>query len=400
MDSQPEDKKTSGKLKLKSREYVPPAKLKSESTEFHPSTPTQPQDYQEVQTFEDYNQINDQYNQQYMESVNYYMGLGYSQDEAVYYTQNPPQQYPVDPNQQTYGYEQQEYYDYPEQNQAVEEEEQKEGEQSEEQAAYGAKTKKPHGNKRKEKYQGKHHEKYADSEEGYYDELGFYYLPDGSFYDPDGYYFDPNGYDQYGGYYDDNANYIAPEGKGDYYKGGYKKRGRNYEDHNYHFGDQEDYYDEDFEDKYTKDYIQFVIEAKYYEDLEYLKNSPSEWAYLTVGNLAEGTVKQDLLKYFGNQGIDTSQITIVMSGSQANPVGNLEIYKKPVAIQVLKLCGQKLNGKEVVIEVDQKNEKLYGNDHYNEYEYGDPYESRYTKYDDYPAEEDAAEAKGDEAEAK
>jgi len=226
-------------------------------------------------------------------------------------------------------------------------------------------------------------------------------LPDGSFYDPDGYYFDPNGYDQYGGYYDDNAKYVEPEGKGNYYKGGYKKRGRNYEEHNYHFGDQDDFYDEEYEDKYTKDYIQYIIEAKYYEDLDYLKNSHNEWAYLTVGNLAEGTVKQDLLKYFGNQGIDTSQITIVMSGSHNFPVGNLEIYKKPVAIQVLKLCGQKLNGKEIIIEVDQKNEKLYGNEHYNEYEYGDPYEeSRYTKYDDYPVGEDASEAKGEQVESK
>lgn len=254
---------------------------------------------------------------------------------------------------------------------------------------YGEKSKRPHGNKRKEKYQGKHQDQYDGNEDGYYDELGFYYMPDGSFYDPDGYYFNIEGYDKFGGYYDDNAAYVPPEDSYAHNSFQGKSKGETYVE-------EEDATD----DKYTKEFIEYITESKYYDDLEYLKSTAHKWAYLKVGNLAEGTIKTDLLKYFGNQGIETKEITIMMSGGKHSPIGNLEIYKIPVAIQVLKLWGQEFGKKKVIIEVDQENEKAYNGylgDSYNSYEYEDETDTRYTKYDSKaPEGEDAVEAAPEE----
>lgn len=390
MDSQGEEKKSTAKLSSKAREYRPKQNLNQKAGEFQPSPQAQQHDpNQYPQSFEQQTQMYEP--EVFYHTAGLYMNDGYTQEAAASMAHAYLTQTPQDPEQMGYYQNQQNYYEgdikynpngeqvYPQQE---EQEEQKEGEQFEDQFQYGARTKKPYGNRRKDKYHGKHHEKYSGQEEGYYDELGFYYMPDGSFYDPDGFYFDPEGYDKFGGYYDDNANYIPPEGQQVYYKG--RKGNREF---NFEVGGHDDYYEEAEEDKYTKQYIEYIIEQKYYTDLEYLRNSPSEWAYLTVGNLRENTTKQDLLKFFGNQGLETSQITIVMGNGTQHPVGHLEIYKKRVAIGVLKLCGMKFHDKPIVIEIDEENEKLYGNNYYKDYEYGDEDAERYTKFDDLPEEE-------------
>lgn len=395
MDPQTEEKKDTAKLSSKAKSFTPSTKMKTAAKEYHPSQQPETQPEQVNANFEQQNQPFDP-NQLLLNWTNSYMDQGYSQDDAQMYAmqylqQNYPDyyQYPEGQYQEQYQdpyYGTGEEYQQDHQTQQIEGhnlEEEKEPEQQED-FNYGSKTKKPHGNRRKEKYQGKHHENYDGSEEGFYDEFGFYYLPDGSFYDPDGYYFDPQGYDQFGGYYDDNANYIAPENQEDNYggKGFRKNKNRHYNNQGYAFG-EDDYYEEEIEEQYTKEYIDFVIESKYYEDMEYLKNTQNEWAYLKAGNLVDATTKQDLLKYFGNQNIDTSQITIEMTGTSST-IAKFEIYSIQVAIQVLKLCGQEFKGRPIIIEVDQHNEKVYGNvNPFHELELEDQEEARYTKFDNY-----------------
>lgn len=393
MDSQPQETKdstpTTKKLSSKAKEFTPSNKLSQNAKEFHPTVKPALQNTAPEGNFEEQAQAFDQ-SAHYYGWMKFYMDGGSNQEQAYYqYAAKFPELVGNLTGYEEYTtpyYGEEEMYEpYNQENYNQEEYSQADGPPLEEQKEapsedyqYGDKTKKPTGVTRKEKYQGKHHDDHDGSEEGYYDELGFYYLPDGSFYDLDGYYFNAQGYDKYGGYYDDNANYVAPEGqfRG---KGGYRK---NYQNYGYSFGAEDDYYEEEAEDKYTKEYIEYIIESKYYEDLEYLRNSQSQWAYLKVGNLVEGTTKQDLLKYFGNKGIETSQITIMMEGRQS-PVARLEIYKNQVAVQVLKCCGDSFNHKQMMIEVDHENEKAYGNtNNYNEYEYGDHHDDRYTKYDE------------------
>ena len=375
MDSQEDN---TAKLTTKSREYVPPVAKAQELAQIAPpESPVQEEVVQE-QAYVEMNQFNDP-NQTYLQYVNYYLNQGMNTKDAEAWAK-----YFIDMENYERAQREQAYEEgqYQEQQENYEEEKISSDYYKNDQISdeYGNKTKKPHGERRKEKYQGKHHDQYDGSEEGYYDELGFYYMPDGSFYDPDGYYFNTEGYDKFGGYYDEEANYIASEdfeghdnfqGKGKHQEAEYQEEG-NHED----------------EEKYTKDYIEYITKSKYYDDLEYLKATQCEWAYLKAGNLAENTIKTNLLKYFGDQGIDTKQITIMMSGGKTNPVGNLEIYKIPVAIQVLKLCGQELNKKQIIIEVDHENEKAYNGveENYNTYEYEDETDSRYTKFDAKPAE--------------
>ncbi|CAI2369013.1 unnamed protein product [Moneuplotes crassus] len=406
MDTQEEQKENSSKLKMRSKEFKPsnPKPIPSQTPTVETQAPvdggmdqvpaalTPIQDNYQANPLIDPSQYNDA-NQLYLQYVNYYLNCGLSSADAeawakYYIDVQSCEQHP-EQNQAYFGDQYKENSSYQEEYHQEEyhQDDHAEGIKQEyenyyETDKFGDKTKKPKGERRKEKYRGQHHEKYHEAEEGYYDELGFYYNPDGSFYDPDGYYFDPDGYDKYGGYYDDNANYIKAGGRDPYSR---DFRGRKYR---YYEGDEYEEEEEEVEDKYTDEYIQYITNSKYYEDLEYLKNTNNKWAYLKVGNLAEGTVKTDLLKYFGNQNIETSQITIMMTGGNKNPVGGLEIYRIPVAIQVLKECGNTLNGKRLIIEVDSVNEKLYnGTDtKLNEYEYEDETDARYTKFDPQPEE--------------
>jgi hypothetical protein len=388
MDPQEDNSKGSVKLKIISRQYTPKTNLKQPTKEFIPSDYVAYQEGQVEQDVEPQTQSYD-YDQVYLQWVNYYLNLGCNQQQSEYNASVVMQQQQMNQNQENDGsYQNEQYPDdqaYP--NQQNEGEEQKEYEE-EGDYQFGDKTKKPYGQRRKDKYQGKHHDDYEESDEGYYDELGFYYMSDGSFYDPDGFYFDQTGYDKLGGYYDDSANYHHADGNITYYGGkSYYKSKNNYHNQAY-VGEGEDPFndveEEPEEDKYTKAYIEYILDSKYYEDLEYLKNTKNGWAYLRVGNLAEGTRKQDLLKYFGNEGIETSQITIMMSGGIKMPVGKCEIYKIPTAIQVLKCCGNELNEKQMIIEVDEHNEKRYGGnltEHVHENEYYEEEDSRYTKFD-------------------
>ena len=384
MDSQ-EEKTEGTKLKLKSKAYTPK----------HPTTLVpQTEIPNQAQAEFDSNQFNDP-NQLYLQYVNSYLNMGYTtnlaEQWAKYYiaqhnNENPegaqmyyPDNYGGDPYEEggNYGNQYDEGGQYPEENypQKYDQAQQDNDFEDFDTSEFGEKTKKPKGKKKKDKYQGQHNCQYDESEEGYYDELNFYYNADGSFYDPDGYYFDVEGYDKYGGYYDDNANYISPDGVDPYVREFKGKENHSYEvDHE---GEDEP------EDKYNEQYIQYITESKYYEDLEYLKKTKHEWAYLKIGNLAEGTEKTSLLKYFGNQNIDTHQITIMMTGSKENPVGLMEIYKIPVAIQVLKECGNELNNKRVIIEVDHNNERAYNgaDEVLSKFEHEDEEDSRYTKFD-------------------
>ena len=213
-------------------------------------------------------------------------------------------------------------------------------------------------------------------EGGYYDDYDFYYLPDGSFYDPDGFYFNSKGYDKNGGYYDDHAVYH--EGKVNTYpKETYQKRknyygggGRyNKSYNNYHNDDNLGYaigednpLDDDLEDdenKYTEDYIKYVLEQKYYENDKHLRNTTNDVYYLTVGNLPENTTKKDILTYLDSKGIEIKQITIIMKNQAGPPVAMMEIYKKGTAINTLKLCGDFYGKKQMIIEVDESLEKYY-----------------------------------------
>lgn len=383
MDPEDENNKGTAKLSMGSRNYTPKTHLKTSNKEFVPSQHVPHQEVQVEQVIESQLQSYD-YDQVYLQWVNYYLNQGFNQQQSEYNASIVMQQQVNRQNQENEVNYQNEQY--PE-NQAYGYQQNEEGEKEyDDDDQFGDKTKKPFGQRRKDKYQGKHHEDYEESEEGYYDELGFYYMSDGSFYDPDGFYFDQTGYDKLGGYYDDSANYHHADGKITYFGGGsYYKNKSSYKGHGYAeeapFDEGEE---EPEEDKYTKTYNEYILDSKYYEDLEYLKNTKNGWAYIKVGNLAEGTRKQDLLKYFGTEGIETSQITIMMSGGMKNPVANCEIYKIPTAIQVLKCCGNELNEKQLIIEVDEDNEKRYGGksaEHIYENEYFEEDDSRYTKFD-------------------
>jgi len=398
MDSNKSEKSESGKLKLKSSSYTPSVVKKQDVNEFDPTSQPQQEIVNDQQVYYDpqgnaYQYQNQEYADPNAHPMNefddqmQYYGPEYDQNyqQEPYYNDQDPNFIQHDQNYiNQEGFYDQEATDYTQNDQIHNEfptHEQFIDEQAalekEDQLKYGEKTKKPQGNKRKEKYHGKHHENYDESTEGFYDELGFYYLPDGSFYDPDGYYFDQEGYGRYGGYYDENAVFHGPYEQ--QFKGKKNKKYNNYQNYEEYNGAGEDYYEEEADEKYTEDYIQYIIESKFYEDLEYLQNAYNEWAYLKIGNLMEGTTKQDLLKYFGKRGIQTNQITIVMGGPKYSPTGNCEIYDISVALQVLKLCGDILNNKKVIIEVDQENEQAYGNsDSYNDH---DEYDVVYDKYD-------------------
>jgi len=131
-----------------------------------------------------------------------------------------------------------------------------------------------------------------------------------------------------------------------------------------------------------------VIEHKYYENLEHLRNTTNETFYLTAGNLPDGTTKKDLLKFFSDKGIDTSQIMIMMKKQAGSPIAELEIYLRNTAVNTLKCCGEYYAEKQMIIEVNDENEKYYlgGSNDYHKEEYEDPYEDIYTKYDNYPIE--------------
>lgn len=149
--------------------------------------------------------------------------------------------------------------------------------------------------------------------------------------------------------------------------------------------DHHDYYEEEVEEKYTEEYIKFVLEHKYYENLEHLKNTNQEIFYLKAGNLPETTSKKDILKYLGDKGIDTSQITVVMKNAGGSPVAQMEIYKRNPAINTLKCCGEYYGEKQMIIEVDEQNEQYYIGDTQDYYadEFEDPHQDRYAKFDDY-----------------
>jgi len=352
MDPSTEEKKEV-KLSKQSKAFVPNTKLHTTSHEFHPTTTThlptqeavsaelaQPAEY--VQPAETDQPAVGFSEQQYQEYIHFYMSQGYSQNDAIYFASQYigsqgyyPQPAEEDPaNDYTYCG-QQEGAEYAEAPNAEDPQflgEAAEGEEREhhqEESRY----RKPQGY-HKGTYQGKHHGDYDGSEDGFYDDFGFYYLPGGDYYDPDGFYFNKKGYDKFGGYYDDNLVYVGPyahKGK----KGGHSR----YYEAEYELGGFDDYYDEGEEkDKYNKNYIEFVLEQKYYENLEYLKKSRNENFYLIVGNLAESVSKQDLLTFFNEKGVHIKHVTIVMEYHKSpTPVARLEIYDKNAAIQVLKL---------------------------------------------------------------
>jgi Ni,Fe-hydrogenase III component G len=377
MDPKEEKDPGSAKLTSKSKEYTPKSNMNTASKSF---VPTNKSGEQTQYSNPEYGDVGEQYNydELHLQWVNHYMNQGATPEEAQWYATQYLQNF-ADLQQQDEA-----YGEFGEFEMGTMEEVKDE--------PTGDKSKKPHGEKKKGQYKGEHNEKYDGTEEGAYDELGFYYMPDGSYYDPDGYYFDINGYDQYGGYYDDNAIYHSPDDF-DQYKAKNKKFENQYEG----TGEEE-------EDKYTPEYIKYIIESKYYEDFEYLKNTKNEWAYLKMGNLPDGTTKKDVLKYLGNSEIETKQITIMMSGPKESPIANCEIYKIPAAIQVLKLCGNKFGEKQVIIEVDHDNEKLYNSSYGGYYdEIDDQYQDRYTKFDqdlDEGADDQAEKPAEETAEAK
>ena len=188
--------------------------------------------------------------------------------------------------------------------------------------------------------------------EGYYDKFGFFYFPDGSFIDPDGFKFDKNGFDASGGYYDENLVYVPAVQEAP--KEVYVEPTQTFDpDAN------NEYYDEDDEDKYTKAYIEYVLEHKLIENLDYVQNSPNEYVYLMAGNMREGVTQQEITDYFNLNKIDTSQMTIAMNLKKSSTVARLEIYNKEVALSVLKLWGTKFKDSKLVIEVDEENERYY-----------------------------------------
>ena len=230
-------------------------------------------------------------------------------------------------------------------------------------------------------------ESYQSSSDGYYDDYGFYYLNDGSFYDPDGYYFDKDGYDETGGYYDDYGNYIAAsedkhkkqhiKEKEDIVEQMSKIEIEDKKELDDDFGEFEDKAGEEQEEEeenYSKEYIEYVLEHKYYDNLNQLKNSKHEFSYFKAGNLAENTTKHDILNYFKEWNIDIRQITVIMNKNKNNPVARLEIYQKEVAFKVLKLCGSMFKGNQIIIEIDEENEKFFNGGGYEDNEHNEEVE--------------------------
>lgn len=242
-------------------------------------------------------------------------------------------------------------------------------------------------------YRGRYSNRYYDG--GSYDDYGFYYLPDGSFYDPNGYYFDQNGKDEYGGYYNEHGEYVEsqqdkPQKPKEQSKPKQSEESKEPEElkvpeepkelHDSHeFDDGED----EEEEKYTKDYIEYVLENKYFENFDHLKSSKNECFYLKIGNLPENTTKYDLLHYFNGLNINNKHVTIVMEYVKSSLIARLEIYNKSTALQVLQICGSDFEGKQMVIEVDEENEKYYcgeEDEYYHEHDEYDEYDEDLHEY--------------------
>jgi hypothetical protein len=148
----------------------------------------------------------------------------------------------------------------------------------------------------------------------------------------------------------------------------------------------EDDENDDGEDKYTEDYIKYALEHKYYESDKHLRNTENDVFYLTAGNLPDNTTKKDILTYLDSKGIEIKQITIIMTKQGGLSAAQMEIYKRGTAINTLKLCGDSYGEKQMIIEVDEKNEKHFcgGSGDYYQEEVEDPHQELYTKYDTLP----------------
>ena len=190
----------------------------------------------------------------------------------------------------------------------------------------------------------------------YYEKLGFTRLPDGCFIDLDGFKFDQNGFDASGGYFDQNMNYVP----GDEDIQNDEVPIVNPDNINDNPNENNDYYDdEDEEEKYTKEYIEFVSEQKLPENIEYVNSSNNEYVYLMIGNLSKSITKQELATFLTESNINIEKLMILMHHKRSSTIARLEVYDKTTAIDVLNLWGKTLNDLQIVADIDEENEQYY-----------------------------------------